>query len=450
MKIRQKIAGISVLALGLAMAGPAFAEDAPDYDPQLDLGSGVTVYTVQDFQGAGAKAECLAGVKKWRQDALDDNVKWPNPDSSTTMRQYLAENGVSETEYLAPKWSQELERITMERVAETAVHGKRGHYRSNDESIFSLRPNAPGGMYEIIAWHVTGGCTERIDQWAGEKEYWVNQTDGETGHYETLIDPDVLHYGFAGLNDADTLGNFISPSVWVGQGFSGDLADESAVEYQGKATIPINITEDAANQGADLSQNEMMVDETATLKATTKAHNGKAFFRGDWTSSDPAIASITKDGVITGVSGGTVTLTLTIPEGNVFTFPYTVKAAQIVSVADPAGVTTESGTAPVLPDMVTATYDDDSVKDVEVTWDAIDEAQYSAREGGQFTVNGTVAGWDNPVTITVTVNPATITGVDPETTDHTVESGEKPELPETTTATWSNGDTTEETITWDE
>ncbi|MDO5722794.1 MAG: Ig-like domain-containing protein, partial [Flaviflexus sp.] len=132
-----------------------------------------------------------------------------------------------------------------------------------------------------------------------------------------------------------------------------------------------------------------------------------------------------------------------------FTAQVTVTEAIIVSVSHDDPVVTDSGTAPVLPDTGTAIWSDKMAGDVTLVWDEIDPAHYMAREGGEFTVNGTVDGEDFPVTITVQVNPATkelVADIDPVTTD----SGTAPTLPETVTVMWSNGDVTEEPVTWDE
>ncbi len=62
-------------------------------------------------------------------------------------------------------------------------------------------------------------------------------------------------------------------------------------------------------------------------------------------------------------------------------------------------VTTSVGVAPKLPATTRATFSDGYDRDVPVTWDAVDPAQYAAR--GTFTVSGQAAG--STVTATVTV-----------------------------------------------
>ena len=83
-----------------------------------------------------------------------------------------------------------------------------------------------------------------------------------------------------------------------------------------------------------------------------------------------------------------------------------------------------------------------------MTWGEVDPASYAAREGGSFEVSGTVDGWDGPITVEVTVEAATVEAL--AATEASTPAGIAPELPATVEATWSNGDVTEETVTWDE
>ncbi len=126
-----------------------------------------------------------------------------------------------------------------------------------------------------------------------------------------------------------------------------------------------------------------------------------------------------------------------------------VDAAAIASVAQPSGVATPSGTAPELPSTVQATWTNGNVTDEPVAWDAVDPASYSDRAGGSFSVSGTVAGWDDAVSVAVTVSPAYIARV-AQPASVSTEAGTAPELPTTVETTWSNGDVTDEAVAWDD
>ncbi|SME93136.1 Beta-xylosidase [Cellulosimicrobium cellulans J34] len=74
--------------------------------------------------------------------------------------------------------------------------------------------------------------------------------------------------------------------------------------------------------------------------------------------------------------------------------------AFVESVEDVA-VTVQTGSAPVLPATVTATYADGSTGPADVTWDAVDPASYA--QAGTFEVGGTLAGTSVRARAVVTV-----------------------------------------------
>ncbi len=145
---------------------------------------------------------------------------------------------------------------------------------------------------------------------------------------------------------------------------------------------------------------------------------------------------------------GTVSVSGTLEDYPNVTVSCTVKVLPltIVSVEQPAAVNTEAGTAPVLPTTVNVTYSDGSVKAEPVSWSPVDPASY--HNGGTFTVEGTVNGTDLTTSITVNVAKPRITGVQNNLTVETT-AGTAPVLPKTASIRWSNGDATDEAVTWD-
>lgn len=163
------------------------------------------------------------------------------------------------------------------------------------------------------------------------------------------------------------------------------------------------------------------------------------------------------DHVLTGtVAGWSEPVTLTV---------HVVKAT-VVDVTAPEAVTVESGDTDdkvmqLLPATVTATMSNNTTAEVPVTWDALSadqKATLQSRKGGEFTLAGTVQGSDKTVSVTVTVNPAVsvAAGFGQDGSDSvsvTVESGTdagKLGLPKTATVRWSNGDETDEAVSWSE
>ncbi|KAB7790641.1 Ig-like domain-containing protein [Bifidobacterium leontopitheci] len=135
------------------------------------------------------------------------------------------------------------------------------------------------------------------------------------------------------------------------------------------------------------------------------------------------------------------------------TFTVTVKvvvtARGITSVAAPADQTVESGTEPTYPAKVTATYSDNETADVTVTWTKLTKAEYGKRDGGKFTVNGTVEGYSKGVSFAVTVKPATVKTVTPTATTAQTVANTVPDLSAIkANVAWSNGDSETATVTW--
>lgn len=139
-----------------------------------------------------------------------------------------------------------------------------------------------------------------------------------------------------------------------------------------------------------------------------------------------------------------------------------VVEATITGVTNPEAITVDSGTSKdglALPSTVNATLSNGKTAVVPVVWNALTDEQsatLASRKGGTFTIDGTVQGFDKSATITVSVTPATATGVGfgddmASTTNLTVESGTNADslaLPKTAQVKWSNGDVTKEPVTW--
>lgn len=119
-----------------------------------------------------------------------------------------------------------------------------------------------------------------------------------------------------------------------------------------------------------------------------------------WNSIDPAqyaqVGTFTVAGTVYGTSvlaTAKVTVNPVIPT--------------IISI-ETVKKTTKAGSAPELPTVVNAVYDNGSKVEVGVIWDGIDPAKYA--QAGSFTVSGTVAGTLIPAIAEITVEPQTTGG----------------------------------------
>ena len=134
-----------------------------------------------------------------------------------------------------------------------------------------------------------------------------------------------------------------------------------------------------------------------------------------------------------------------------------VKAPEAVSAGDgepmAASVPSGAGAADALaalPQTVPVAWSDGSVTDEPVAWaepDAEQLAALSSREGGTVEVQGAVGDTGQAVSATVEVAPAEpVSAQGPAAQEVWV--GGAPELPGTVAVTWSNGDVTDEPVSW--
>ena len=134
-----------------------------------------------------------------------------------------------------------------------------------------------------------------------------------------------------------------------------------------------------------------------------------------------------------------------------------VRAPEAVSAGDgepiAASVPSGAGAADALaalPQTVSVAWSDGSVTEEPVAWaepDAGRLAALSAREGGTVEVQGAVGETGQSVSATVEVAPAEpVSAQAPQAQEVWV--GGAPELPETVAVTWSNGDVTDEPVSW--
>lgn len=466
MKTRRKIAGVAALALGLCMGGPAFAADEAE---ELDFGNvsgdGMNGYSVQKYNQAGLSTTCINAIKKVRQDALDTDIKWPSRTGDMTITQYLAQENISTEDYLNPSWSNALEHIAMERAAEQSLHGYPFFFRVNGDwnSLSITRPPTITGIdmperSAMLAWNYETSCGATVREMSKEKSGWAGEDKlpNQALNYRSMVDPKMVSYGFAQIEDTHKFGNTQNTTnLWMASVSSQVDPDTSGTELVGPYTVHVKVHPEILDR-VTITPTEipqfLEVDPRVSDR-NEPFFKDKLYLRGTWSSGDESIATVTADNQIHGVAPGTVEMTFTTDTGETKPVTFTVTATTVKSVTNPAGVTTESGTAPILPATVTGTVESGGAEkpaELDVTWDAVDPASYSMREGGTFTVNGTVDGWAEPVTIEVTVNPAVISAVTPEVIEVTTESGKAPNLPANVDATWSNGDTSSEAVTWDD
>ncbi|MDE5586113.1 MAG: Ig-like domain-containing protein, partial [Muribaculaceae bacterium] len=156
---------------------------------------------------------------------------------------------------------------------------------------------------------------------------------------------------------------------------------EKVIEAEG---IKLDVTEATITEGETLTLTATIDPETTTDKTLT------------WSSSDEEVATVDKNGVVTAVKPGTVTITVSTSNGKTASCEITVKAKVIAADGIKLDVTeatiTEGETL-----TLTATIDPETTTDKTLTWTSSDEAIATVDENGVVTAV-------KPGTVTITVS----------------------------------------------
>ena len=92
---------------------------------------------------------------------------------------------LSKADYVPLQWSSDLEAIARLRAAEASV--RQAHVRPNSQSCFSINTvRGEQSWAENLAWNYSG-LMQGIEQWYEEKGDYVNNGNGQTGHYRSII-----------------------------------------------------------------------------------------------------------------------------------------------------------------------------------------------------------------------------------------------------------------------
>ena len=220
------------------------------------------------------------------------------------------------SDYNPIKWSSALEYIARIRAAEATV--VLAHERPNDENFFTstLTSNGQKSYSENLAWNGGKSMLSGIEQWYKEKSDWVNKTGKTTGHYTSMINPDYNYVAVA---------TFYNPDAAYKNATSAEFShkkglDETMNEMAGECIqilevkdsylslkLPVNNTSIKAGENTQAQANAVITNPSAIMHGETC----EASLIGDitWTSSNKQVATVDKDGKITGIDYGTATIT---------------------------------------------------------------------------------------------------------------------------------------------
>lgn len=301
------VALCGVVAPAVLVAPASAAVPSDTYEGFVESGSYAHVRVTATINQVGVREEALTAIKQWRQDALNDTrVKWPDPFDSNgmTMRQYLQSKGISESEYLNPRWDQRAERVAIQRAVEANSY-EQGHDRYIPESV---RFNNFRPTYEILAWGV-GTATSAVNLWASEKDDAINgRTGAVIGHWTTLINPDILAYGVAGAAAKSRWG--YDTRAWAGHTThrswttASTASDDVGTNWKGDLTFTIPLSEDYYKNATPSAWKVTLQEGQSTQFTWRQLFPGGRIGGDRWgtyvgtlTSGNSAVASVSGDRV---------------------------------------------------------------------------------------------------------------------------------------------------------
>ncbi|WP_061438870.1 CAP domain-containing protein, partial [Streptococcus mitis] len=208
------------------------------------------------------------------------------------IRKEAADEGLV-TSYVPIKWSTALEKTAFVRAAEASV--TMNHKRLSNKDIWSAWPSGNFSLAENLAWNYDGFMTA-INQWYEEKANYVKSrsgasVSGQTGHYESLINPKLTYMGLAAFENPVTQNGWITVAQSFGTASGG--SEELAGGY-GKA---IQYTEANSSQTQtfatkanlfDKDLNAIGTHKTKTANTNSSQKNGfnHSQYFGSWIQSN--------------------------------------------------------------------------------------------------------------------------------------------------------------------
>ena len=260
-----------------------------------------------DFRTETAE-KILKRVNEIRYEACKEGVKNPVTKEKLTL-----------DDYVPVKWSLELESLARQRAAEASMFVN--HTRLNDKSCFSLKTidNFSSGG-EVLAWNSNrDGFMYGIEQWYGEKNDWVNNTGGVTGHYTMMISPNTKSLGYACFK------NKTDSWMCVAGEYGGESRNEKKCSFSGEATAQIEVAGkyvDSLTLADDSKNIKIKAGNAKNIILNTKisheyydgqveSRTGKVL-KANWKSANTNIATVKNNGHVIGVANGSTTISCTI------------------------------------------------------------------------------------------------------------------------------------------
>ncbi|MDD7593769.1 MAG: cell wall-binding repeat-containing protein [Peptoniphilaceae bacterium] len=230
------------------------------------------------------------------------------------IRQEAVNHGYVKT-YVPLSWSPALENIAQTRAAETAVFFE--HQRLDGAKIWMSENHAS----ENLAFSAEDDAMlEAVEQWYEEKAYYdADPEDSRAGHYRNLIDPEFTSTGLASFAPAHQVDERFFTYYYTALAL-GRQVDTSAQALQGdNPTVAVGpqfvqkLSIKSAPQSLKVGESEgMVVTATVTTQEAWAAQNALTadIAKGQFTSSNPNVATVDEAGLVRAVAPGQATISL--------------------------------------------------------------------------------------------------------------------------------------------
>lgn len=247
-----------------------------------------------------------------RFEACIEGMRDPN-NSSTVL---------TEADFVPFRWSTDLERVARIRSAE-AAQTIRSHSRLNGLGIGSVVSNGVSLSAENLGWGYSGIAIRAMVAQCEEKTYSLHKAGGNSGHYLNFINPKYRYIGIAGTGihgasafemsgrDLSSKESFFLPPSGI-----------DTVRLEVKSSYIVGYSIGSSESVTTGTYRQLMV--YANTQTTTSSGKLILPYQGNFTVSDPELATIDEKGRIWFLKPGTVTVTGYLDGTTIGTKQYTI------------------------------------------------------------------------------------------------------------------------------
>ena len=303
------LAGAMLVSGGAVSMTVSAASAKPVLDTDVTVPSAGNVLIGMEGTYANDIQAALKLVNQYRWEACSNG--YPNPVNGKKL---------TKNDYVPMEWSAGLEYLARIRAAESSQ--TIAHERTNGSNCFQIQ--TPGGYSsggECLAWWSWDlDMTTGVELWYNEKDAYLNQTGGVTGHYTSMISPSNRYVGMGAFGTSTA--QYYSTSCAE---FSGTNNSETFQFTYGDCVQTLEVPASAVTISSNQSKYLYYGDrKTLQLTASYNGYSGFPVEYAKWSSSAPSVVSIEGNNTAVVKDYGKATLTADLG-GKTYTLNVEVK-----------------------------------------------------------------------------------------------------------------------------